>query len=73
LKDELDRCLQAGCSSCLSKPVDFPLLLKTVRSAVPEGTRLAKEEIAALPQPQPATQAIQLTDVFFREQGSGSR
>lgn len=35
LKEELDRCQQAGCSGCLSKPIDIPLLLTTIRSALP--------------------------------------
>jgi CheY-like chemotaxis protein len=34
-KDELDQCLQVGCSACLSKPILESLLLSTIRSALP--------------------------------------
>ena len=50
LRDELDRCQQAGCSACLAKPVDFSLLLGTIRSVLPEGKRPEQEPIAGLPQ-----------------------
>jgi signal transduction histidine kinase/CheY-like chemotaxis protein/HPt (histidine-containing phosphotransfer) domain-containing protein len=38
MKDELDQCLEAGCSSCLSKPVEIPVLLEAIRTAT-AGTR----------------------------------
>jgi signal transduction histidine kinase/ActR/RegA family two-component response regulator len=50
LKDELDRCLQAGCSACLTKPVAVPLLLTTIRSVLSEGKRsLQNPAVAATP------------------------
>jgi signal transduction histidine kinase/CheY-like chemotaxis protein len=68
LKDELDRCLQAGCSLYLSKPIDFPLLLRTIRSALPEGNSQPQSPVAGSGH---VAEAVQLTDAVFREDGGG--
>jgi signal transduction histidine kinase/CheY-like chemotaxis protein/HPt (histidine-containing phosphotransfer) domain-containing protein len=60
LSDELDRCQQAGCSGCLSKPVDVPLLLKTIRSALPEEKR---------PLQDPTMAAVTSADAVFSDHG----
>jgi signal transduction histidine kinase/ActR/RegA family two-component response regulator len=69
LKEELDRCLEAGCSTCLSKPVDFPVLLRTIRSAVPEGNKPVQDPNANLPWLGHVAEAVKSTDAVFREDG----
>jgi CheY-like chemotaxis protein/nitrogen-specific signal transduction histidine kinase/HPt (histidine-containing phosphotransfer) domain-containing protein len=61
MKDELDRCLQAGCSSCLSKPVEIPVLLSAVRAAL-------ERQPAALPAKEPSpTNAGRTNDAVFSQ------
>jgi CheY-like chemotaxis protein len=52
LRSELDRCMQAGCSAYLSKPVTVPLLLSAIRSALSEGKKPPQTPIVGLPQPE---------------------
>jgi signal transduction histidine kinase/CheY-like chemotaxis protein/HPt (histidine-containing phosphotransfer) domain-containing protein len=64
MKDELDRCLQAGCSSCLSKPVDIGVLLQTVHATVVGG-----KPAAPAPSAPPQTTWERPSDAVFSEGG----
>jgi signal transduction histidine kinase/ActR/RegA family two-component response regulator/HPt (histidine-containing phosphotransfer) domain-containing protein len=72
LQDELDQCRQAGCSARLSKPIDVPLLLQTIRSVLPAEKKsphnpTTGENRSSLTVPQfPAIEAV-TTDAVFSD------
>jgi CheY-like chemotaxis protein len=56
LAEELDRCLDAGCSACLSKPIEASLLVNTLHGIVAQGrpSQTASEQTLDGVAPHPA-------------------